>query len=357
MNILIDIGHPGHVHLFKNFYWEMKKKGHHLLFTTREKECAIDLLNAYELPYVNLGKPKKGIIKKVLGLGYFGMKLLKIARKEKIDLFLSVSSMYAAHASFLLRKTHIVLDDTEHSTFEHLLYKSFSNILVNPESFEKDFGKKQIKYNGFHELAYLHPKYYQPNKDIFDVLNVKENEPYSIVRFVGWNAGHDINQKGMTTLQKTEIVEEILKHNRVFITSEEELPEHLKPYQIKIAPHLMHDALRFANLYIGEGATMASECAMLGTPAIYVNTLDAGTLKAQDKLGLIHSFRDYEGVKNCTLNIVSKPNSKSVYRARAKTLIENSVNVTQFLIDLAKTQMASFKKIESNLAFNSNKAA
>ncbi|MGA2408340.1 MAG: hypothetical protein ABSF81_16535 [Bacteroidales bacterium] len=37
--------------------------------------------------------------------------------------------------------------------------------------------------------------------------------------------------------------------------------------------------------------TMASECAMLGTPAIYVNSLDAGTLREQDdKYQLIHGF-------------------------------------------------------------------
>ncbi len=336
MKILIDIGHPGHVHLFKNFYWEMKKRGHEFVITTKEKECSIQLLEAYEIPYINLGKPKKGAINKVLGLAYFGRQIYNIGKREKADLFLSVSSMYAAHAAFILGKKHIVLDDTEHSTFEHLLYKPFSNLLVNPNSFEKDFGNKQIKYNGFHELAYLHPKYYQPNKDIFKVLDISENEPFSIVRFVGWNAGHDIKQKGMNVQQKTEIVEEIMKHNRVFITSEENLPDHLKPFQIKIEPHMMHDALAHANLYIGEGATMASECAMLGTPAIYINTLNAGTLKAQERLGLIHSFRDYNGVKESTVNILQDSEAKNKYLQRAKALIKDSTDVSQFLVDLTE---------------------
>ena len=35
----------------------------------------------------------------------------------------------------------------------------------------------------------------------------------------------------------------------------------------------MHNALKYASLFVGEGATMASECAILGTPAIYVNSL------------------------------------------------------------------------------------
>ncbi len=36
--------------------------------------------------------------------------------------------------------------------------------------------------------------------------------------------------------------------------------------------------LAYATLFIGEGATMASECAVLGTPAIYVNSLQLGYL-------------------------------------------------------------------------------
>ncbi len=38
MRVLIDIGHPAHVHLFKHFAWETTKKGHDVTFTTREKE-------------------------------------------------------------------------------------------------------------------------------------------------------------------------------------------------------------------------------------------------------------------------------------------------------------------------------
>tara|TARA_B100000315_G_C14584869_1_gene592441 strand:+ start:2797 stop:2976 length:180 start_codon:yes stop_codon:yes gene_type:complete len=54
----------------------------------------------------------------------------------------------------------------------------------------------------------------------------------------------------------------------------------------------MHDVLYYATLYIGEGATMASECAMLVTHAIYVNSLTAGTLEKQEEYGLIYGFRN-----------------------------------------------------------------
>ena len=46
MRILIDIGHPAHVHIFKNFAHEMEKRGHELLFTCRDKEFEIAPLEA-----------------------------------------------------------------------------------------------------------------------------------------------------------------------------------------------------------------------------------------------------------------------------------------------------------------------
>ena len=42
-------------------------------------------------------------------------------------------------------------------------------------------------------------------------------------------------------------------------------------------------------LFIGEGATMASECAVMGTPSIYINSLTAGTLEDQEN-GLIFIY-------------------------------------------------------------------
>ncbi|MEM7161461.1 MAG: DUF354 domain-containing protein [Bacteroidota bacterium] len=349
MNILIDIGHPGHVHLFKNYYQIMKNEGHNVLFTTREKECSVALLKAYNLPFENLGKPKKGIVKKLLGLFLFGKKIYQISKKHKIDLYLSVSSMYAAHVSFIRGKKHIVLDDTEHSRFEHMLYKPFSDLLVNPRVFEKDFGKKQIRYDGFHELAYLHPYNFKADSSIFQYLGIDENEAFSIVRFVSWNAGHDLKQVGLSLEQKIEVVKKIAQKSKVFITSEGDLPNELRKYQISIAPERMHDALSFANLYVGEGATMASECAMIGTPAIYINSLDAGTLKAQSEMGLLHSFRDYKGVPNQIESILSDKNSKEKYRQKANIIMRQKVDLSQFLAKLSYSLFDKRASVQNNI--------
>ena len=58
--ILIDIGHPAQVHQFKNIYFELINKNYEVFFVAKNKEISIDLLNIYQIPYFDIGKPKKG---------------------------------------------------------------------------------------------------------------------------------------------------------------------------------------------------------------------------------------------------------------------------------------------------------
>ena len=47
MKILIDIGHPAHIHYFKNFIFKSIKAGNEIKIVARDKEVTIDLLKSY----------------------------------------------------------------------------------------------------------------------------------------------------------------------------------------------------------------------------------------------------------------------------------------------------------------------
>ena len=352
MNILIDIGHPAHVHVFKNYYHEMVSEGHKVHFTCKKKECTIDLMDKYGLPYDLLGEPFKGVVKKLAGLALFGKRLYQVAKREQIDLFLSISSMYAAHVAAYMNKPHIVLDDTEHSRFEHMLYKPFSSIVLTPSCFEKNMGKKQVRYDGFHELAYLHPKYFFRDDNICAELGLAPNERFALLRFVSWNAGHDLKESGLSIENKREIVQELQKTCRVFISSEKELPTDLEAYRIRIEAHQMHHVLAAAHLYIGEGASMASECAMIGTPAIYVNSLNAGTLKEQEAYGLIKGFRNYAGVLDEINTILAIPDLKRTYRKRLDTMLTEKIDVTRLLVNVTHMSISNPRELRETIWYN-----
>ena len=68
--------------------------------------------------------------------------------------------------------------------------------------FDKKISEKEAIYLGVQEILYLHSNYFKPNRDIINILNVVENEKYVIMRFVSWNAHHDVGQKGLNIATK-----------------------------------------------------------------------------------------------------------------------------------------------------------
>jgi uncharacterized protein len=342
MKILIDIGHPAHVHYFRNFIKIMQGKGHKFCVIARNKECTIELLKNYGIKFFSRGTGSNSLVGKFFYMVFADIFILQKALSFKPDLFMSFTSPYPGHVAKLINKPHIGFSDTEHAKLGLLSALPFTNIILTPQSYFKNLGSKQIRFNGFMELCSLHPNYFQPNENIFKLLGVNKSQKYAIIRFVSWNASHDVGQLGLDYQTKLELVGLLSKEMRVFISGEKELPSEFKKFQIKIPPERMHDVLYFATLFIGEGATMASECAILGTPAVYVNSLDAGTLQEQANLGLIFSFRNSVGVIKKVHELLQHSNLKEEFQLRQRRLLSNKIDVTFFMVWFIENYPQSF---------------
>ena len=348
MNILIDIGHPAQFHNFKHIYWELVKKGHNVMFTAKDKEISRYLLEKYKVNFIILSKNKKGLLKKLLWAIFDSYKFIKIVFSFKPNIILSRLSIHSCIVSWLFHIPHIALSDTEHS-----FKLSFSpNIILTGTSYKKNFGNKHLRYSGYIELCYLHPNRFTPDTSVLDLLGVKQDEKYVIMRFVSWNASHDIGHSGLSLEMKRNAVKELSKYAKVFISSEGELPEDLQKYQIKIPPEKMHDALAFATLFVGEGATMASECACLGTPAIYVNSLAVGYCTEEDiKYNLIFNFRNSEGVIEKAIEILNTQNLKQEFQQRRQKMLSDKIDVTAFMVWFVENYPESAKIMKENLEY------
>ena len=165
---------------------------------------------------------------------------------------------------------HIGFTDTENATLLDSITVPFVNVKLTSKSYLKPLGKNHYRYNGNIELAYLHPNRFQPNKSVLRKIGVKKEEQYIIIRFIAWNAYHDIGFEGVPISDKVKLVKKLSKYAKVYISSENGLPEELKKYKINIEPECMHDVLYYASIFIGESATMAAESGILGTPSIYL---------------------------------------------------------------------------------------
>lgn len=314
----------------------MISHGHKVLFTCREKEFEINLLASFGFNYKSFGKKYITTNGKIWGLIKFDIQEFITGFRFKPDILLSHGSMYAAHAAFLLGKSHISLEDT--FNFEQIrLYLPFTKTILTSGYEHPLNSPKVVKYAGYHELAYLHPKRFTPDISVLKELGVKEDEKYVILRFVSWNASHDIGHKGISYERKLQAVEELSKFARVFISSESELPDTLKKYKIKIKPHRMHDALSYASLIFGESATMVSEGAVLGIPGIYLdNTGRLYTKEQQEKYGLCYCYsesdKDQKLAIEKSIELLQMPGLKEKWKKRRDKMLADKIDVTAFMV-------------------------
>ena len=333
MRILFDIGHPGHVHLFKNLAHRLKAEGAEILFTARDKEFELELMRAEGFTFKNFGKHYKSLSGKIWGLVKFDYKMFMTALKFKPDLFISHGSIYAAHAAFLLRRKHLSLEDSGNME-QIVLYRPFTDVILTPDVLPEELGPKQIRYQGYHEIAYLHPDYFTPDPEVYSLLGLEKGEKFALIRLESWNATHDVGHKGLSNEDKQRLVEKLAQSMKVFISSEVELPEALQPYKYRVAPEKLHDALSFATLVVSEGATIASEAGVLGTPSIYINSIARSYCQDQERYGLVFNTSESEKVFGLVDEILKQDSSE--FKKRRDKLLQDKVNVTQYLYDFIK---------------------
>lgn len=334
MKIVVDINHPAHVHFFKNFIDQMQTRGHDILITASKKDIAYDLLYNYGLEFEDIGSYGRSISSKIFNLVLLDIKMYMKVKKFDPDIFVGLGSIRAAHVSKLLGRPCIIFTDTEHSKEQYFLYSPFVDSILTPSYFKRDLGKKQIRYKGLHELAYLHPKYFKPDPTILNELGVHESDPFIIVRFVDWSASHDIGQHGI--IDRYKFIKSLENYCNVFITSESKVDENLEDYRIKTRPEKIHSLLYYARLYIGEGATMATESAILGTPSIYISSLAnqmGNFIELEKKYRLIYSYKDQNEAIKSAINIIQNKDSKEIWKAKKENLLQDTIDVTSFMVN------------------------
>jgi hypothetical protein len=332
----------------------MEEKGHEFLIIARDKEVALYLLEKYKIPFINRGTGGISVIGKMFYMLKANFIILKHALKFKPDLFMSFVSPYSAQISWLLHKPHIAFDDTEHAKLGRIMYKPFTETIMTPADFKDEMGKKQIRFNSYMELTHLHKNYFKPNEDIYNYLKIKKGQKYIIFRFVSWSAAHDLGQKGLPAESRLILIKELSKYGKIFISSERKLPEELEKYRINIPADRIHDALAFSSLYIGEGATMASECVMLGTPAIYINSLSAGTLEEQEKSGLLFCYRESNGILDKAIELLKSDKIKDEYKIRHNLMLKYKIDLTKFMVWFVENYPKSAVIMKKNPDFQYN---
>jgi len=318
----------------------MQAKGNDILFTCREKEFAIDLLKSNKLNYISLGKHYKSIYGKILGLFKFELKLIKVSLNFKPDVFLSAGSFYAAHVSFLIRKPHITLENTENME-QIRLFKPFTKYILTPDAIPQKYGKKQIRYNGFHQSAFLHPNYFKKSERIKSDLGIPFNENIFLLRLVALNASHDMNVHGISNDRLISLVNFLNEKGKLYISSEKPILKDFEQFRLNIPPDRIHDFISICDLVIGESSSMSNEAGYLGVPNIFIEDIDLNVLRKYSELGLKIHYKELNEEKMDEIKSIvdDLEKVKNTFKKKSEDYIKNSIDLTEYIISIVESKL------------------
>jgi predicted glycosyltransferase len=300
----------------------------------------LELLECYGLDYLPMGKAKGGALANGLELVSRCWKFWRLCRRFRPQVMLGLAGPGMAHAGWAMRIPALVFTDTENASLSNRVTFPFAYRILTPACYESSVPKaKHVAYQGYHELAYTHPERFVPDPSMLATWGLEPGEDFIVMRLISWEAMHDLQDRGFSN--PAALVRKLSQHGRVLITSEAPLPRELEKHRIQAAPHQIHHLLAFAKLFIGESATMASESATLGTPAIFVSTSTRGYTNEQGrKYGLVHTFSDPATADPLALakavEILRDPDREAKAAAARARLLADTIDVTDFVVRLAE---------------------
>lgn len=335
MTVLFVTGHPAQIHNFRIVKHLLEEKGHKVVWVSSKKDICFELLELYKIKSYEIIRPTKGFISKLKALFINSVIILKIIRREKVDLIVSRVSPFATVAGKLLNKKHIALADTESSGIYDTIFTKFLDSLITSTTFKRDLRKDQVRIKSNIELFYLHPNHFKPNDSIYDYLKISKEEKFVVLRFVSWKAYHDKGLTGFNDENKIKAVREFSKFAKVFISAEGSLPKEIEKYRIKIPFDKIHDALNYSSLFFGEGASMAAESSVLGSPAIFLNDNWSGNALDLMKYELFYSYKsnieDQLKAIEKGVELLRNPNLKLEMQNKLDTYFTDKIDASSFL--------------------------
>lgn len=360
MKIHISINHPAHVHYFKNFIKIMEKKGHSFVVTNRDSKIINQLLDAYGIEHIIRNKRPNNMNKFSRILVTLRALIFScwLEIKYKTDLSLGFASLSCAFAAWVRRKPSILLDDTEHNKTNRNLYLKFCSNVLTPFYYGLNIGEKQIFMNAYIEQLYLHSKNFVENESVLELYGLEKGK-YILFRYIAYDAWHDKDAQPISMEDRKELVCRLAEKYKVCVSLESSVKDpFFDKYLLKNKPEHMHDIMDNCAFMIVEGATMASEAAMLGVPYIYINPLqNLGYIKEQvkDYPDFFYMSTDIEEVNKIIDGKLVGFIDNNERRDEIRRDIEfKTINPTDFLVWFVENYPESVKIMKENPQYQFN---
>ena len=334
--VIIGIAHYPHMNFYKNAIEILKKKNIGIELVIRPRGNLLSIVEKeYNHPsFCLISKHRRSTLGKMFSLIEGDVQTLRYLRKKDFDVVTACGGINLTHATYLLRKPSIMFDDDIEYKLGFYSYKPFANRVVIPGCIPIK-GKNILKYNGFKELAHLHPNYFTPNRKILKQYDIKSNNnKYVLIR----------EQSPVSLVYRHAYIGELL-----------EIAKYLKDRGFKILLSLedkskadiykdigtvlkepveeFHSLLKFASLVITSGDTLARESCLVGTPAIYTGGRDMYVNKELIRRNCLFKVDERENIMDTVAKIIESDLKKETRKKIARAIMEEWDDTTEVIIN------------------------
>lgn len=334
--------HPSKFHVFRHTINCLKQRGYTVDILITSKDVLEQLVQLEGWPYTNIF-PEGRKFKKMpgyvgTGINFFRTiyRLWRYTRRKKYDLYITDDLL--VYLGKLNRTPCIAFTDDDIAVTRafSLVLSQADRIMAPTITNLGRFNAKKIPFEGYKELAYLHPEIFTPDLEVIRKFN-PTLERYFIIRLVSLTAYHDTGMRGLTDENTQLLIQLLSQYGRVFISNERQLSPDLEPYRLHIDPRQVVHALYYADLFIGDSQTMTSEAAVLGTPAIRYSDF-VGRISVMDekveryRLSYSYSTHQFEDMLVCIKKLLDMVDLKGQFAKKRSVMLSEKVNLSAFML-------------------------
>ncbi len=331
--VLFDVIHPAHINFFKHAIGELSQNGFEILLTYLDRGIVKTLIGK-ELPQHNpikIGSYRNSRIGKGAMVSERALLFSRLLRQESPSVTLGVGDFILAVSSRLTRIPAIQFYDDFEFAINFKLSHLFADTFVVPQ-FIPVRGNDVIAYNGYKELAYLHPEVYTPDSRVISKIGLEKNT-YVFAREV---SGISLNYANLDRLSLLPIIKHLhSKGVHVLLSLEDKsLIEQYEPYCQVLEEPLedIYSLIAFSRFGLSSGDSMAREMALLGVPCIYVGGRD---MCINNQLILEGGIKKIEALSQVTTLVdqwIECDPKTEWANSRRKLIADHCVNTTDIIV-------------------------
>ena len=335
LSVVIDILHYPHVNFYKHTIEILEGENIkvHVILRPRGNLVSIFKKECPNISYVLIGEHKKNMLGKMIDMAERDIAFLKFLNKIKFDVGTGIGSISLAHTTRFFRKPSILFGDDIEEKLSHYLGHTLATWDVRPKCVPAH-GKNLLQYNGFKELAYLHPKYFKPNVNILDEYNI---DPYKYV-FIREVSNVSLNYRNMEMGKLSKILDYLKEMDLKILLSIEDksLVDLFEGHCIILEEPMedIHSLLSYANFTLSSGDSMARESCLVGTPAIYTGGRDMAINNELIKRECMFKVDDKDSIEKKIKYVVENDIKTEVQNKINRAIKDEWVDTTEVIHDI-----------------------